>query len=116
MYQTQPPSLTAAQASQCSSAGRVGIEAQAMQHSIDSGGDGIAAFPLESLQVPVVSGEHLGSGVVTGLSQRGRLIGERALQRQQSGEAPGRGLPYGFGAGKLTVLLHQREAKTRAPG
>jgi hypothetical protein len=91
--QSQPAPLSPAQAVERLGSSPLRIEAEAVKHGIDPGGEGVAALPLESLEVPVVLGEHLRSAAVTRFGEGRGLSGEGPLQLHQLGKRPGRGFP-----------------------
>ena len=114
--QAEPAALAAAQPGQRPGARLVGIEAEAVEHGVDPGGEGVAALAVEALEIAVVARQHLRRAAVARLGERGRLLRQRVLQREQLGERAGRGLPHRRGAGELAVLLHDRVAEPARPG
>jgi hypothetical protein len=89
-----------------------GVEPQAVQHRVHARGEGVAAVALEALEVAPVALQRRLVGVGR---QRGRLLGERALERQQLAERPRRRLPHRRGVAVVAVLLEQRDAHAALP-
>ena len=115
LHQPQPAALASAQAAERLGASLVRIEAEAVQHRVDPGSQGVAAIALESLQVAVVARQHRRGAAVSRLSQRLTLPRQRPLQLQQLGEVARGCFPDRARSRKLPMLIHQRHPKSSAP-
>ena len=106
-HQPQAAPLAAAQALEPAAPRLVGVEPEPMQHRVDPGCDAVAVLPLKALEIPVVATEHRLGHLVAGLSQRDRLLRQRALQVQQRAERSCGRFPHAGGAGEVALLVHQ---------
>ena len=114
--ETEPSPLAAAQLVQRASARLVGVEAEAVEHRVDAGGDRVAALAIEALEIAVVPGQHLRGAAVARLRQGRGLFRQRVLEREQLAEGAGGGLPDRGGTTEIPVLLHDRDSGARSPG
>ena len=73
LSQSYPAPLSAAQLAEWLGPSAIGIEAQAVQYSIDSGCEGIATLAIEPLEIAVVSGQHVWGTPIAGFGQRNAL-------------------------------------------
>jgi len=87
------------------------VEAEPGEDRVHPGGSGIATFMLKALEVVRILVEHLGRGMITGITNRVRLRRQGVLQLQQLGEATRRGIPHRHRAAKIAVLIHHCDAR-----
>jgi hypothetical protein len=100
--ESKAPALTAAQVRDQLCSRERGIEAESMKYCVDARSNGVAAFPLEALEVFSVSIER---GFTRVVLEARCLIDQRSLEREQVGELASCRFPNGRRAAELAMLL-----------
>jgi hypothetical protein len=109
--QPEPAALSSAQLCEWLGSSFLGIEAKALQHCINSRGEGVSAFAVETLEVAIVSRQHLRRGRFADFGQHICLLRQRALEREEVGELSSTSFPDGLRATEVTVLFQERQPK-----
>src|SRR5687767_13025978 len=98
------------------SARSVGIEPEAVQYRVDSRSELVATLSLKSLEVAIVSRQHLRRRRFAQLSDEHALVFERFLELQQIGSPTRCSLPDRHRIIEIPMLLEHHNPNSRLPG
>jgi hypothetical protein len=87
------------------------IKGQALENRVDFGGKRVAAFSLESLEIAIVSREHLRRDVFSDSRHFVGLCGERVLECQELSEFPRGSFPHRRRTRKVAMLFEKSDAQ-----
>jgi hypothetical protein len=109
--QSESSALSAAQLLDRLSASLFGIEAKTLKHCVHSRSERVPAFPVKTLEIPIVSRQQLWGRGLSDLSQHAPLFRQRALEREQIGKFSSTSFPNGLRAAEIAMLFQKSEPK-----
>jgi hypothetical protein len=109
--QSESSTLSTAQLLDRLSASLFGIKAKTLKHCVHSRSEGISAFPVKTLEIPIVSRQQLWGRGFSDFSQHSPLFRQRALEREQIGKFSSTGFPYGLSTAEIAMLFQESEPK-----